>query len=184
MINLLPDNTKRQIKAARTNVLLTRYIIIIGFAALFLAGVSITGYIILSGIKSNAQLIIDANANKASEYGSVEADAASLQSSLASAKSLFDSEINYPLILTTIGSLTPQGVIVESLDLNATTLAAPIDIQVYAKTTDQATALQTALTGSPMFSGVTTKSLSSSNGLDDYPVNAVITVTINKDAAL
>jgi Tfp pilus assembly protein PilN len=136
---------------------------------------------LLTTIKNNAQSIIDSNQTKANEFGTVQEDAAALQTSLASAKALFDQEINYPAILTTLGSLVPTGVVVDKLTLNAQTLALPFDIQVYATTTDAAAALQTALEGSPLFSGVTMKSLSSANGLDDYPVNAVITATINKE---
>lgn len=181
MINLLPDNTKKQVRAARMNVVLIRYIIIIGCAVIFLSGISAGAYVLLTTIKDNAQSIIDSNQNKANEYGSIQTDASSLRTSLASAKTLFDQQIDYPKILTTIGSLTPSGVVIDGLNLSAQTLAAPIDIQVYAKTTDGATALKTAFESNPAFIGVAMKSLSSSNGLPDYPVNAVITVTINKD---
>lgn len=183
MINLLPDNAKRQIRAGRINVILVRYIIIVGFAFVFLAGISVGAYMLLTTIKNNAQAIIDSNQTKANQFGTVQEDASALKTSLTSAKTLFDQEINYPKILTTLGSLVPDGVVIEKLTLNAQTLALPFDIQTYAKTPDDAAALQAALEGSPLFSGVSMKSLSSTNGLADYPVNAVITATINKEAA-
>lgn len=180
MINLLPGESKRQIRAARTNVILLRYIFIVGLAIGFL-GVVIGGtYVILTNTKTSAQATIDANSAKTSEFGSIQAQAQALKTSLQNAKTLLNEEIQYTKLITSIASITPDGVVLDGLSLSPTTIGAATSIQAYATTTEAALALKDAFQASSLFSGVTIQNISTSNGITGYPVNIVLGATINK----
>ncbi len=64
MINLLPDETKRQLKAARLNTVLIKYIIFLVLAAIFLGAACGISYAVLSNSKDDAEKVISQNQNK------------------------------------------------------------------------------------------------------------------------
>lgn len=183
MINLLPDETKRQLRAARTNTILIRYIIIVLFAVIFLGGFMGGIYVILGNMRDNAQAIIDANSQQTSEYGSIQSQTQALQASLKNAKTLLDEEVVYTDLITSIARLTPKGVVLEKLTLNPSTIGSPTTIQAYATTTDAALALKDSYQNSTLFSNVTIQNISTSSGIGGYPVNIVLNLTINKGAS-
>jgi Tfp pilus assembly protein PilN len=186
MINLLPDEIKRQIRAGHTNANLVKYMIILGIALLFLAGIAAGAYASLTNSDDSAQSLINASNVKAGVYSSVQAQATALTSSLANAKAVLDKQVSYSKVLIGIAQVLPTGVIIDSLTLNDTTLGTPITLQAYAKTTADALALKQQLQNSPLFSNVSFQTIlptgSTASG-DGYPVGVSFTLTINKAAA-
>ncbi|MFZ3010123.1 MAG: hypothetical protein WA030_03860, partial [Candidatus Microsaccharimonas sp.] len=69
----MPDDIKVQLRAARNNVLLMRYITVIFFAALFLGTILVGAYYLLEQTRISAQKLIDANDTKAEVYSSTKA---------------------------------------------------------------------------------------------------------------
>ncbi|MBC7868633.1 PilN domain-containing protein [Candidatus Saccharibacteria bacterium] len=186
MINLLPDDAKREIHAARTNVTLVKYILVLGLGVVFLCFISIAVYFVLMSTKASAEAIVAENTSKSTAYNSVKAQAQSLRSSLASAKTILDKEVAYTKVLTGIAQVMPAGVVLDTLSLSPTTLGVPITIQAYAKTTSDALALQDSFKKSPLFSSVTLVSLESStqSKTDGYPIAISLSLIINKSVAL
>lgn len=184
MINLLPDDTKKDIRAARANVTLLNYMLILGLGVAFLALICAGVYILLGNMKSDAERLISASESKTSAYSSVEAQASSLRASLSSAKTILDDEVVYTKIITGIAALIPDGVVLDSLMLSPTTFDAPITLQFFAKTTEGALALKDKIQSSPLFSNVSFQALSSTSTgqSSDYPVSATLSLTINKSA--
>lgn len=182
MINLLPDDTKRQLRAARTNIILIRYITIVVLAVVFLGGVIASIRVILSDMEIGAKAVIDANSAKTSQYGSIQAQTQALQASLKNAQTVLDDEVVYTVLITSIANLTPKGVVLDKLSLSPTTIGAPTTIQAYATTTDSALALKDSYQGSSVFSNVSIQNISTSTGITGYPVNIVLNATINKGA--
>ena len=62
MINLLPDNYKKQLRAARANVTIARYTGVIVLAFGFLVLVLFGSYLLLSQTKASADLLISLTA--------------------------------------------------------------------------------------------------------------------------
>lgn len=182
MINLLPDDAKRQIKAGRTNVVLVRYIIFLMFAVLFLVVISVAVYLLLMNNKATAEQAIKVDSSKDSSYLSVQAQADSLRANLATAKSILDSEIVYSKVITGIASALPSGVIIDSLTLDSTKFGVPIELKLRALTTQDALKLKTSFQNSSLLSNFKLGSLSSDGSNSSYPVTANITVTINRGA--
>jgi hypothetical protein len=185
MINLLPDDAKNEIHAARTNVMLVKYIVILVLGGVFLCLISVAVYFVLVGTRTNAESILSDNTTKTNAYTPVQAQATALRSSLASAKVILDKEVVYTKVLTSIAKAVPAGVVLDSLSLSPTTFGVPITLQAFAKTNDDALALKSNFQKSPLFSNVTFVSLSGSAQTKSgaYPVTASLSLIINKSAA-
>lgn len=186
MINLLPDTHKAEIRAARTNVLLVRYIAILIGAAVVLGGLVGGSYIAISGTKANAEEKEAANNARLSGYQDIRNRSDSFRNDLATAKSIMDSSVSFSKLIYKIADTIPRGVVLDNLALDPATLGSSVTLNASAKTVGDATKLQDALTAnSQVFSNVQLQSLKSSEGSsgDAYPVKIVMSVVINKGAA-
>lgn len=184
MINLLPPNEKKQIKAGRANTTLLSYITILISSIIFLGLFTLTIYFLINNIQTNAENAIAQNSNKVSSYSSVQTEATTFRSNLATAKSILDNEISYSSVILRIAQTVPAGVVLDELDLNASTFGVPTTIAAHARTNEAATAFKESLQAYPQFfSDVSFQSLDTSSNNNDYPVAVVIKVTINKEAA-
>jgi len=183
MINLLPVSTKQEIRAARLNVILFRYILILALGIGFLGMIVGGSYIILGGVETTAKTTIATNNQKASSFGSTQAEADALRNNLESAKTVLSADIDYTKLLTGIAALVPEGVVLDKLTLNPAVFGTASTVQVYAKTTEDAIALKDAFSTSPLFSNVSFQSISNKSGITGYPVNVQMSVVINKVTA-
>lgn len=185
MINLLADESKREIRAARTNVKLVNYIGVLGLGVAFLAVISVGVYFVLMNSQAEAEKLLSQGKTKTATYTSIEAQGQALRNSLSSAKTILDQEVVYTKILTSIAALIPAGVVLDSINLSPTTIGVPITLQFYAKTTQDTLTLKDSFQASPLFSSVSFQTLSSttSGKSSDYPVSTSLNVTINKGAA-
>jgi len=183
MINLLPDNAKKELRAARTNVRLGNYLVMLGIGLVFLGGLCFAVYLALDGEKSSAEAIINSNRTKSTSFGSVEEQGNTLRTSLSTAKTILDQEVLYSKVLTGIAALTPSGVVIDGLNLAPTTFGTPLSLQVFAISNEAALSLKDKFQSSPLFSSVSFQSLTSSTVSGAYPVSATMSVVINKSAA-
>lgn len=184
MINLMPDDAKKQLRAARSNTNLLRYMLVLLFAAAFIGLILYGAYFLLTLTKDSAQSLIDVNADKASVYSETKAQVDSLSASLSEAKGILDQEIPYSHVLVNIAQQMPAGTILDKLTLNAAAFSSnPITIKVFAKTTDDAVALRERFQNSPLFSNVNFQSISDTDGTAGYPVSVTMTLILNKAAA-
>lgn len=183
MINLLPPKDKVEIRAARVNVILLRYIMILLGAIVFLGLFMVGIYLILTSINAASETAINTSNDSSSGTGSVKTQTEVLKASLDSAKSVIQSEVRYTKLITTIAGLVPKGVILDKLSLNPQTIGAATTLQAYATNTDTAISLKDAFQSSPLFSNVSIQTISSTTGTANYPVNIVLSVTINPGAA-
>lgn len=185
MINLLSDESKKDIRAAKSNAILLNYMLVLGFGVLFLGFICAGVYIILTNTQASAEKLISDNTAKDSSQGLVQAQSTALRTSLSTAKSIFDQEIVYSKFITNLTELMPKGVVLNTLSISAATFGTPTTLQFFAKTTEDALALKSKLEASPYFSGISFQSLSSNNSGQStaYPVSATVGLTINKSIA-
>ncbi len=181
MINLLSDERKDDIRAARANVILLRYTALIVLALVFLGGALYTSYSILTLTMQANEEIISANDVKADVYSETKQEVDALSAQLTDAKSALDQETRYSQILVQIGQLTPPGTVLDNLTLDAASFnGTPVEITAYAKSTAEATTLQSQFQNSSVFSQVSLKSTDASSGIDGYPTKILLSVTLNK----
>lgn len=185
MINLLPIEHKSEIRAARANVVLLRYIMIIICAALVLGGLIGGSYIALNTAKQNAEEKASENARRLVAFQQIKTDADSFRSDLTTAKTILDSSPSFSTLIYDIAATVPKNTVLDSLTLDPVTLGTATTLNASAKSFDDATKLKDALTqNSRVFSGVQIISIrnATDGGADAYPVKVALTVTINKVA--
>ncbi|HET8884056.1 MAG TPA: PilN domain-containing protein [Candidatus Saccharimonadales bacterium] len=184
MINLLSPEDKRQLRASRSNSLLLRYNIFLLGALVFLGLAIGVTYVYLTSAKTNAEQLINENEAKASSYASVAAKAERLKGNLATAKQILDKEVTYSKAILAIAKLVPNGVVLQSLDLDSQTFGTPTTLIAEAKSVEAAINLKNSFQNSSLFSNVHFESIASGgNDNVEYPVTVSLNVTISKDAA-
>lgn len=183
MINLLPFEEKRQIQAARTNVLLLRYVLLTSCVMVATGLMVGAGFVIMNNSKANAEKQIALNTSKASTYNSVQAEAQMFRANLLTAKTILDKEVNYTKVILAIAQTLPPEVTLDNLDLDANTFGTPFVLSAKAKSYDGGLALKAALEKSDVFSNVSLQGMTLATSDSDYPVSVQLNVTINKDVA-
>ncbi|HWT40779.1 MAG TPA: PilN domain-containing protein [Dongiaceae bacterium] len=181
MINLISPELRAEIRAARTNTLLVRYISIIIVAVVFIMGVLFVSYTVLERTKASADGIVQANDVKAGIYSETKQQVDALSAKLSESKTVLDQEVRYSKVLTSLGQAMPAGTILDSLKLDDTSFAGtPLTLKVYAKTSNDAVTVQPHLQSSGIFSQVTVQSTDTSKGIDGYPVSVTLSATLTK----
>lgn len=185
MINLLPNEAKQSIRAARTNTLLLKYIIFIGFAAAFLALSCVTSYLQLNKIKNIAENAITGFIAKNSSYSPISSKADKLKADLITAKSILDNQISYSAILTGITSSLPADTALESpLSINSSSIGAPMTLIVHSKLSTDEAKLKENLSKSSLFSNYKLNNVTNNpDSSTDYPIIINFSITINKAVA-
>lgn len=188
MINLLPEDSKRQLRAARTNVVLLRYNIVVAVSIGLLTLLCAATYLIL---QENQRLANEANANnltKTTAYAKTKTAAEEYRANLATAKQILDNEVTYTDTVFGIAKLMPRGVILDNLTLGVKDFGSQITLTAQAKDYQSATNLKTNFQNSKLFSNVFFQTLndstvSASGGTSSnsaYPISVTISVKINK----
>lgn len=185
MINLMPDEAKRELRAARTNVIIVRYMCIIFIACLFLLLILFGSYFLLGQTRDSAQRLITTNDTKAEVYSATKSQVDNLSASLSQARGILDQEVLYSNVLVNFAQLMPAGTVLNKLTLDTTSFGAtPLNLTVYAKTTNDAVILKDRFQNSPLFSNVNFQTISdTTGGIAGYPVSVTMTLTLNKAAA-
>lgn len=177
MINLLSYDAKKQIRAARLNVILFRYIIILGFSAAFLVLACVTTYFF---INSGNKTPVGTSGN----YSSLEEQVETMRTNFTTAKSILDQQVNYSDILTAIASNLPTGTALKSINLKDSVLGTPINLQILAHSADLETKIKENFQKSSiMFSNYSVQSTAPNLGsASDYGFLINVSITINKVA--
>jgi Tfp pilus assembly protein PilN len=185
MINLLPYDTKKEVRAARMNISLIHYIVLIGVCIVFLAVISIAVYIELVSSRTSAQNATTANEVKANGYGSVQTEIATFRNNLSTTKTILSQSVDYSSIMIQIAQLLPPGVVLDNLTLSTATIGTPITLSAHAANNNDALALKDSFSHSALFTGVSILTLANTAGTDvgtTYPIAVTLNVTINKAA--
>lgn len=182
MINLLPPDNKREIRAARSNTLLVRYnLFLLGALIFMLLAVGIV-YFYLSNTKAGAEQTIKESEAKVAGYAAVQTQAEEFKNNLRTASQILDQEVHYSKVVLEIAALMPAGTVLDNLALDSATFGTETTLNAKAKSYDDALALKDSFQDSDLFSNVHFQSIS--GGTDgDYPVSVSLNVTIKKDAA-
>lgn len=188
MINLLPPEDKRQIRAARTNTLLVRYNILllcaVAFMFLAIGGV----YIYFRTAKASAEQTISDNESKVAGFNAVKSQAEQFKSNLSIAKQILDKDVTYTSVILKISNLLPSGVVLDNLNLDSATFGTATTLTARAKNYNDAIALKNAFQNSDIFSDVHFQSISTGDSSSDagassaYPVTINLSVVIKKEA--
>lgn len=183
MINLLPNENKKDLRAARTNTVLLRYNVILIIATLFLAGAIAVVYVFLTTIKASAEQSISDNVVKEQSYASVKAEAEAFKTSLSDAKAILSDETSYSRALVRYAQLFPEGTAINTMELSSTSFSAPQNVSVKITGQSAAQALISSMNKSPYVTDFSRKSITISQD-DAYPYTMEVTFTLKKEIAL
>ncbi|MDK2898821.1 MAG: hypothetical protein PWQ10_8 [Patescibacteria group bacterium] len=182
MINLLPDETKKQLHAAHTNVTLIKYLFLLGCASVFLILACGVAYMIAMNSEST-------KANSSSTQGEIvaydsnKAQLDNFKLSFSNAKKILDKQIPYSKIITELGAILPSGTVLESLALTNDGINSPTSLQVKAQSTNDAQKIKDNLKSSALLKNSNVQSIETIAGdSSGYPVSVVINLSINKGA--
>jgi Tfp pilus assembly protein PilN len=183
MINLLPPEEKRQLRAARSNTLLIRYnILLLGVVAFMGISIAVT-YVFLSASQQTAKQTIAENDAKVKQFNPIKEQAELFRQHLTTAKQILDNEITYSKAVVAIARLIPSGVVLDNLSLDSQTFGTETALVAQAKDYNSALALKDSFEKSPLLSDVHFDSITSGGSNSDYPVTVNLSITIKKDAA-
>lgn len=190
MINLLPPESRRNLRAARSNTLLLRYNIALVAAVIFMMLAFGFTYFYLNVSDNTAQASIQENQQKEASYATTKHQAAEFQKNLAAAKQIFSSQVNYSQLTVRIAQALPHGVVLQSLALDPSTFGKPTTLTAYAKSIPIALSLKDTLNSHrDLFQNASIQSITRGSGGDSgptvsgYPITVTVNVTINPGAA-
>ncbi len=195
MINLLPDEVKRDIRAARMNVLLLQYNLYTFIVILILVGISAMFFVFLNFTQSSAVQTSTENKQKSVKLIDVQKEADQYKNDLAMAKKILNESINYTDVILSITELVPSGVVLDFINLKPDDFGKPMQFAAHATSFDKASKLKDNFQSSELFSNVFIQNLADSgssgssegssegsSGQAAYPIGFTLSAQINKVA--
>lgn len=184
MINLLPPDSAKQLRAARHNATLLRFVIANGVVL----GLIVLVYAIAFGLMKATELSSLASSTENQEriagFHETEKTAKAYTANLKLAKSIFDSELSHTTALHKIASALPEGTVLTSLTLDASTVSQPTSLVVLAKNQAAALSVKKHLEDAKIASNITISSITTETAsaeanapASDYPVSINLNLT-------
>ena len=174
MINLLSEEQKKQLRAARDNDMLLRYAIILVVSVILVISGSAFGYLTLESQQQNYIDTIDAQKPEKANYRADIEKAQQFKDDLSAAKGILQNEIAYSDILIQIAKAVPSNTRLQAFQANNETLKDPLSISLDVPSYSDAVLAKDALIESSYFSGA--KLLTVDSLEDNYVATIVITL--------
>ena len=190
MINLLPPESAKQLRAARHNTLLLKYVVGLGITLGLIVLVYGATFVLMKSTEIANNASSAASKQKIANYNQAAAEAKAYTANLSMAKSIFDTEVSYTTALHKIAAALPSGTVIEALNLSPTTIGTPSTLTLLAKTKQDALNVKPALETHKIANGISIASLN--EGKDSaqaaptaasdqtYPVTLNLNLTFDK----
>ena len=160
MINLLPPQTRVNMRIARSNTSLRRYIELLILALLVVVTAYIAGQYFLSSQQENVQSTIDANKRSVKKLEGVQKEAQQLSATINTIAGLLSREISFSSMLEQTSALLPQGSVLTGLQFSIEDLKSPLVITAQVDTEAKAAVLLKNLQSSNLFQNTQLVSIS------------------------
>lgn len=179
MINLLSTEQKRLITAARHNVILSKYLVmLVGLASLVVAAYGV-GYFILDGQKATYLDEINQYKPQRAAYANTLKQSAAFSKNLSIARLILNNEIGFSNLLTDVAVLLPAQTVLAEVHIKASDLTKPVEFSFYVANGAQAIDIKTAFEKSAYFTNTSIRLIEPVNN-KPYPYHASLTTTIDK----
>jgi len=195
VINLIDPARKRDIAAARANVRLLQYCVMIVSLAGLITLIYGAGFWLIHQDEQTVRQRLDEQSSQSAQYVEVEREAEAFRKNLTIAKRILGVETTYSTFLTTLGGDMPDGAVLTNLTIGkqpAVKGRAANAMTLQARAIDYATvlSLKSKLEESSLFEDVnilsTTRpdSIAGLSGLEaKYPYQATLNVKVSSGAA-
>jgi len=192
MINLLAPEIKRELRAAKRNVLLRRYFVLMLSISIAMVSVFGVGYYLTWNDKQRADQEHTEQLSQVQGFQATKQAAMEYSKNLATAKVILAKQTSASRFLTNLAATLPKNVILSQVNLSSSTLATDATtFDARAKSFTDVLALKDNLEKSPLFENVSILSAQQAEGTElssktttTYPVNATINLTISAGATL
>lgn len=188
IINLLPPEQKKEIRAGRANLLLLRYCVLTGVVVTVLCLAIALGYLYLSNTKNLNEARIAENNLKSKEFANVEAESKQFKSNLTIARRLLDKKVTYAKVYVKLSNTMPEGTALESFMLDPTLAGQRALLSARVKTPDHAIQVRKKLIDTGLFKEVPFATLkldqqkNAEGKASDYPYLASYNLIYTKEA--
>ena len=161
MINLLPPARLTNLRIARSNTILRRYIELI-LLSLGLFGLAVfAGYYFLHIQQSNTARTLELSRQKVKKLEPVQKQATELSATVNTIAGLFSSNnVKFSEMLTQIGGLMPDGSVLTGLQFSIEDLKSTLVVSAQVDTEQKAAILRNNLASSSLFSKVDIQTIS------------------------
>lgn len=183
MINLLPEDSKKEIQAARVNVILLRYNLLMLSAFAALAATCLLFYVILFSAQSTAVSTNSTNTQEAQKYDDVQKKAEQYKQDLATAKAILDRGVNYTSFIIDLTKLLPSGVILGGINLSAGDIGKQVSFTSQAENYDKAIELKKRFEDSYYYTNIFFQNIANAGASEDpatkaYPITVTMSVLV------
>lgn len=169
MINLLPPKRLLNMKVARNNTILKRYIELTLLSMLLIVVAIAASYYFLSSQQKSVKNTLEIDQKKVAELSPIQKEAEELSATINTISGLLSRNVKFSEMLTKIGSVMPSGAVLTGLQFSIEDLDAPLVVSAQVETEERAAVLRNNLATSDLFKGAEIKSIllneeSESNG--------------------
>lgn len=188
MINLLDPEEQRQLKAARLNVKLRRFVVLSLVVVLGVGVIYGTGFWLALNDRSVAEASHTTAEQELTQYAKDASEAAAYRQNLSTAKQILSNQMVFSDFLTSLGALMPPNTIIGNLSLSTKASAkttASINFTTRAKSYDDVLKIKQAFETSTLFSDVQILNTNVPEKVDGtgiqaaYPYEATFQVVVN-----
>lgn len=176
MINLLPVDNKKQLRASLHNTILRGYIGLLVVFTIIYAGVF--GFVYINIQQSQAiykQNEIDSN-KRVAAYADLKKDASELSSNLNQAKVVLSQRVDYSKVLFEIAKILPEGVSINAVRLESKLFDGEKPLEVNLVNANQAAEIKKLLEDSGLFKSVVVVNVVN----NDRVIKATFNVVFNR----
>ena len=185
MISLLPPIAKKELAAARSNVLLLRYLFLTAGLIGFLCVEMTVLYLFFGQQRTASEQAIQNNQRDTAQLASIKNEATAFNNDLKVADAILSKQISYTSIIKEFADTMPAGTVITQLSINPTTLGKPSSIMIKAKNQGAVLAFKDSFAASPYFEKVNIQNISNPAPApdsapaapDSYPFSATIDMT-------
>lgn len=181
MINLLSPETKIELAAARRNVRLRQYALILLMLSAVITASYTVGYVILNTQANAYRDDVARYAPERERYQDVITQATTYSKNLSIAKSIMKSEFIFSDLLVTISKTLPKNTVLAGINLHTIDLAKPIELTIDAKSYQDADAIKKAFQASTYFKDTKLRSITKIPE-GTYPYTTALITTLDQAA--
>lgn len=160
MINLLPPKRLLDMRIARSNTVLRRYVELVVFSILIIFVALAAAYYLLNRQQQNVKSTLETNQQKVAELEPVQKDAEELSATVNTISGLLSSNVKFSEMLTKIGGTMPAGAVLTGLQFSIENTNAPFVISAEVESEERAAVLRNNLLASGLFKSVDIKMIS------------------------
>ena len=177
MINLLPPQQLANIRIARSNTLLRRYIELLLLSLLIIITALTVAYYFMNVQQSNVQQVVEADQKKIAELEPVQKQAEQLSATVNTIAGLLTRDVAFSDMLIQIGGLMPQGAVLTGLQFSIEDFKSPLIISAQVDSEEKAAILLQNLQGSDLFTSAEIKTINQVEQDDSSTTTSVLTPT-------